>query len=1091
MTSTSEATAGTVRQAARLGLRGRLLLAFVGISMFTVVAGLTGQYAFNAATKALDRTGAAIPPALSALELTRNTEEVLSAGPRMMSGASEEEVQRLSTEATSDLDNVARLVDQLRARANDPGALDGLLSKVSKLRDNLNNLRNAALERVQAANHREKLTTDMFAAYRDFGTAWNQHFGGLQGQVLQLRNSLSQASTPQERRVAIDRFELAVSTLLSLEEIQREAGQVFEFATRGASARDTILLQSHAREARRASRALEGRLDDMERDLTSGLGNPVQRLSSIVTDARGLFATRHRELEATRDGLRLVAQSVALGDELSLTLTGLVDRARKDIDTTSMETRAVQSWGGAIQLSVVALSLLSSVLIVWLYVGRNIVARLTGLNSVMTAIAGGARNVPVPTSGVDEVGQMGRAVEVFRRNAVELDRLLVERAEEANRLEKVVEERTGELQRRSDELRVTLDNMTHGVGMFDKDLKLAAWNRRFMELTNLPEHFLASAPTHAEFVRFLGESGEYGSVDVEKEIQRRLQAAQQRRVFERTRPNGTTLEVRHNPLPGGGVVLIYTDVTEQKRYEEALTAARDQAEAMSRTKSSFVANMSHELRTPLNAIIGLTDMLVGNAARFGTEKALEPLRRVHRAGTHLLGLINQVLDLSKIEAGKLELNLETVNVPPLIDEVIGTARPLAEQNKNRLTVECPRDLPPIEVDAMRLRQILLNLLSNACKFTKEGEVKLRVSPAMQHRRAFVEFAVEDTGIGMTAEQMSKLFEEFVQAEATTARQFGGTGLGLAITRRLCQMMGGDVTVTSEPGRGTTFVASLPVAQGQAERHGATAAEVATPANPGADCILVIDDDATARELIAEYLRQGGFNVVTATGGQDGLVRAKEVRPAAITLDVMMPDLDGWSVLSALRGDPELSDIPVVMASIVDEQRRGMALGAAGYLVKPIDREKLIDLMSRFRAALRPTKVLMVDDDDMQRDRVRSWLEPQKWLVMEAENGRVALDRLKANEPDVVVLDLMMPEMDGFELVAEMQKNPVWRRIPIIVVTARDLTVEDRTRLNSGDETGMMKVMMKESFSPAILIDRVRHAVAKARTSQRAPEKIAG
>jgi signal transduction histidine kinase len=233
-----------------------------------------------------------------------------------------------------------------------------------------------------------------------------------------------------------------------------------------------------------------------------------------------------------------------------------------------------------------------------------------------------------------------------------------------------------------------------------------------------------------------------------------------------------------------------------------------QLELANQHKSQFLASMSHELRTPLNAIIGLTEMMVTNAARFGTEKAAEPLRRVHRAGTHLLGLINQVLDLSKIEAGKLELSLEAVNLASLIDEVVGTARQLAEQNKNRLVVEAQEKLGALTVDPMRLRQILLNLLSNACKFTKQGEVALRVRKVMDGRN-WVEFAVADTGIGMTAEQQGKLFEEFTQADSSTAQRYGGTGLGLAITRKLARMMGGDVTVVSEPGKGSVFAVRLP------------------------------------------------------------------------------------------------------------------------------------------------------------------------------------------------------------------------------------------------------------------------------------------
>jgi adenylate cyclase len=247
---------------------------------------------------------------------------------------------------------------------------------------------------------------------------------------------------------------------------------------------------------------------------------------------------------------------------------------------------------------------------------------------------------------------------------------------------------------------------------------------------------------------------------------------------------------------------------ENTRLFDEIQDKNRQLRMASENKSQFVSSMSHELRTPLNAIIGLTEMMVTNAARFGTEKALEPLQRVNRAGTHLLGLINQVLDLSKIEAGKLELNPQAVQLVQLIDDVLGTARPLAEQNKNRLIVEIAGDLGTLTVDPMRLRQILLNLLSNACKFTKEGEVKLQAR-RMADGRDVIELSVSDTGIGMTPEQQAKLFEEFTQADASTAQRFGGTGLGLAIARKLARMMGGDVTVTSEPGKGSAFTVRLP------------------------------------------------------------------------------------------------------------------------------------------------------------------------------------------------------------------------------------------------------------------------------------------
>jgi signal transduction histidine kinase/CheY-like chemotaxis protein/HAMP domain-containing protein len=491
-----------------------------------------------------------------------------------------------------------------------------------------------------------------------------------------------------------------------------------------------------------------------------------------------------------------------------------------------------------------------------------------------------------------------------------------------------------------------------------------------------------------------------------------------------------------------------------------------QLELASQHKSQFVASMSHELRTPLNAIIGLTEMMVTNAARFGTEKAAEPLKRVHRAGQHLLGLINQVLDLSKIEAGKLELNPESVSLAPLIDEVIGTARQLAQQNKNNLVVEAQEKLGMLTVDPMRLRQILLNLLSNACKFTTQGEVKLRVRKVADGRN-WVEFAVADTGIGMTAEQQAKLFEEFTQADSSTARRYGGTGLGLAITRKLARMMGGEVTVASEPGKGSVFSVRLPAGPDPVAK---AATNGSRP--PSNDCVLVVDDDATARELIAEQLKAEGFSVVTAAGGLEGLKLAKDLRPIAITLDVMMPDLDGWSVLAALRQDADLAEIPVIMITILDEHRRGVALGAAGYLTKPIDRERLHRMVSRFRASARPTRVLLVDDDKDQRERLRGWLQGEQWAVQESGNGREALTRLQADKPDVILLDLMMPEMDGFAVVAALQKEPRWRDIPVIVITARDLDAKDRERLNSG----VQSVLVKETFRPAELVERIRRLV---------------
>jgi signal transduction histidine kinase/CheY-like chemotaxis protein len=509
-----------------------------------------------------------------------------------------------------------------------------------------------------------------------------------------------------------------------------------------------------------------------------------------------------------------------------------------------------------------------------------------------------------------------------------------------------------------------------------------------------------------------------------------------------------------------------------------------QLELASQHKSQFLANMSHELRTPLNAIIGLSEMLLEDARAAGVTDSVEPLERILRAGNHLLTLINEILDLSKIEAGKMELHLEDVAIPPLVEEVTATIRSLVEKNGNRLEVQCPPEIGSLRADATRLRQALINLLSNANKFTEGGAVALAVARERADGREWVRFAVTDTGIGMSPEQMAKLFEDFTEVDPAIRRRYGGTGLGLAISRRFCRMMGGDITVTSEAGKGSTFTIRLP---GAAEAVGAQVPSMAQPGTPvpeapamGDRPVLVIDDDPTVRQVLERFLAREGFAAVTAQGGLEGLRRAREVHPVAITLDIMLPDLDGWTVLSALKGDPELADIPVVVVTIVDDRTRGYALGATDYLVKPIDRDRLAKVLRRLTGDRPLRRVLVVEDDETTRELLRQTLQGEGWAVTEAANGLSALERVAAGLPDAIVLDLMMPEMDGFEFLAELRRHREWHEIPVLVVTAKDLTEEDRRRLDGG----VRRVLQKGLHSREALLDEVRHLLA-ARVGDRA------
>jgi CheY-like chemotaxis protein/nitrogen-specific signal transduction histidine kinase len=514
----------------------------------------------------------------------------------------------------------------------------------------------------------------------------------------------------------------------------------------------------------------------------------------------------------------------------------------------------------------------------------------------------------------------------------------------------------------------------------------------------------------------------------------------------------------------------WLDITERKQAEEALAEKSRELEAASNAKSQFLANVSHELRTPLNAILSYSQLLLEELEDRGQHDFTPDLEKIHAAGAHLLGLINDILDLSKIEAGKMDLYLETFDVPTLVRDVVALVRPLVERNANTLNVQCADGIGAMRADVTKVRQALFNLLSNATKFTEHGTVSLSVTRGPIDGVDAVTFAVSDSGIGMSPEQTARLFQAFAQADSSTTRKYGGTGLGLAISRHFCRMMGGDITVESVIGTGSAFTIRLP----------AEVAGPATTSEPGAEptpgpppdsrpTLLVIDDDATARELMQRFLATEGFHIVTASSGADGLRLAEELRPDAITLDVLMPGMDGWAVLTALKGDPALADIPVIMLTIVGERSMAYALGASEYLTKPIDRGRLTAVLERYRRENRAQTILVVEDDPATRDFLRRALEPEGWTVDEAENGQIGLARVAKSRPGLILLDLMMPEMDGFEFITELRRHEEWRSIPVVVITARDLTADDHRRLNGY----VTAIVQKSAYGREDLLAEVR------------------
>lgn len=517
--------------------------------------------------------------------------------------------------------------------------------------------------------------------------------------------------------------------------------------------------------------------------------------------------------------------------------------------------------------------------------------------------------------------------------------------------------------------------------------------------------------------------------------------------------------------------------TVAQRTEE-LRRAMEIAEDANRAKSGFLANMSHELRTPMNAIIGYCEMLMEDAEDDGDEGTVDDLKKIHSAGTHLLALINDVLDLSKVEAGKMDFFLETFEIARLVDEVVDTIGTLVNRNNNHLKVEVDPSLSEMRADITKVRQALFNLLSNAAKFTHEGEIGLVVWGEQEDGVGWIRMSVSDSGIGIPPDKIDHVFEEFSQADESTTRDYGGTGLGLPISRRFCQMMGGDITLESTVGEGSTFTIRLPLEVEEAAVESESTSEVLTSVTPESGeerVVLVVDDDPIALDLLERALQGAGVRVVTVRDGQEALSLARTLQPAAITLDVLMPGMDGWEVLRELKADSETRDIPVIMVTMTDNSELGYSLGATEFLTKPVQRGQLAQLLDRYVTQDTERNALVVDDKAENRELLRRALENEGWQVSEAENGQIALEQLADQAPSLILLDLMMPVMDGFEFVMEMRKLHVLNEVPIVVVTAKDVTEEDRRRLN-GDVVGLIQ---KGGLDRESLLAQLREQLAAA------------
>jgi signal transduction histidine kinase/DNA-binding response OmpR family regulator len=808
--------------------------------------------------------------------------------------------------------------------------------------------------------------------------------------------------------------DLAVSLLTLSEQRAAEA--------EAALARDLDALEDFAPEAARQIRA----------GAEAYRAAAMQAVDAYTDDNRILGNTY---LAQARQG------SGAVDLALSDLVAGLAAEADQANRLAAEQARASRERAVLACALIVALGAALTVLVL-----RSILRPLGRIDRAMTALNDGAETVDLPPGGQ---GELGRMAETVRR--------LAESQSERRRLEAEAQERRRTIQ-------TAIETIPDGFALFDDADRLILSNDRFRRMFRAAGPALEPGTPFETFLRAQLASGiaQPGETPAEAWIADRLSVHRTATgLREEVRIGGAWVQVAKRRTPDGGTVAVYSDITDLKDKQAELETARREAESANTAKSRFLASMSHELRTPLNAIIGYSEMLIEDAEDSGQTEPVDDLQKILTSGRHLLSLINDILDLSKIEAGKMEIFVERFALAPLIDEVRATVAPLIQKNGNRLVVEIAPEVDEIETDKTKLRQNLFNLLSNAAKFTDHGAITLGIAREADR----VVFTVRDDGIGMTEAQVSRLFQAFVQAEASTARTYGGTGLGLALVRQFAEMLGGSVRVDSEPGKGSVFTLTLPLVH--------RPPEIGDDDDASAPSVLVVDDDPVARKQIAAVVAEAGYRALAAGDVETGLALARGQRPRVIVLDVIMPERDGWSMLRELRADPLLCDTPVILATVLSDREMGLAFGATDHLTKPVDPRRLVEALDSV-AGSAERDVLVVDDDAATRALFRRALVREGWTVREASDGERALAQIATRRPGLIVLDLMMPNLDGFETLRTIRSRPDLAELSVIIATSKELSRAELAwlRVHAGE------VVSKGQNGRASLVAAIRRNVSQ-------------